>query len=103
MITLIPYNPGVDAAAPIYTARCVKQIGSFKQSDFAHSLRIMKCSGRIYQPGKSLDGKFIDTEGTPDKRLMIMSLSWENHGYACATKEQIDECFEEIVFEPVES
>lgn len=103
MITLIPFNSAIGEPPPFYKARCVKQIGTFKPSDFAHTLQMMKCTGRIYQPGKSLDGKFIDTEGAPDKRLMIMSTSWENHGYACASKEQIDECFKEIVFESVAS
>lgn len=67
-------------------------IGNFKPGDFLN-IHCMKMEGRIYKPGKTPDGKYIDTTGTPDDRIMAFAVSGQF--YAVGTKEQLDEAFDE--------
>ena len=75
-----------------HTLRCKKAIGTFKPSTQNYSATMMKCHGRLYKPDKGPDGKYIDTVGVPDERIMVMT--WEN--YCIATRAQLDDAFDEV-------
>jgi hypothetical protein len=67
-------------------------IGNFEVGNTLN-VHMMKMAGRIYQPGKKLDGKFIDTTGKPDERIMVFTVSGQF--YATGTKAELDNAFEE--------
>lgn len=37
-------------------------------------IMVIPMLGKTFKPGKKPDGKFIDTKGTPDKRIMVMGV-----------------------------
>jgi len=37
-------------------------------------IMVIPMLGRTFEPGKNPDGKFIDIEGKPDNRIMVMGL-----------------------------
>lgn len=88
MIVLQPQEPGKPPAT--HAVDCVKSIGTFKKGEH-YLTNIMLMHGRIYKPGKDAKGKFLDTVGEPDNRLMIFS----TNSYATATKEVLDQHFNE--------
>lgn len=88
MITLQPWRFG--QPIPFHFITVKKPIGNFKEGETLH-VNMMKMEGRIYKPGKDLEGKWLDTVGEPDKRIMV----FDSTHYAAATKEELDNCFEE--------
>lgn len=84
---------------PVYKIKVKSDIGNFKKDEVL-TVQVITNSGRIYKPGKDQHGKFIDTEGKPDERIMIFGTDpkdFKASKYACNTKEVINEHFEEIV------
>jgi len=65
-------------------------IGDFFEGQEA-IVRMMPMTGRIYKHGKDAQGKFLDLEGQPDKRLMV----FDSSHYCVGTKEELDKCFDE--------
>jgi len=53
---------------------------------------MMLMHGRRYKPGKTNAGKWIDTIGVPEDRIMVFG----SGKYCCETKQVLDECFDEI-------
>lgn len=53
-------------------------------------------TGKIFKPGKDKEGKFLDTAGTPDKRLAVMSTDFKFPFYKVVKDEQeLHELFDE--------
>lgn len=83
---------------PVYKIKCLSNIGNFKK-DETLTVQAIANSGRIYKPGKNAQGKFIDTEGKPDERIMIFGTDpkdWKASKYACDTIDVINKHFEEV-------
>ncbi len=90
MITLSPAPIG--KPHPGHTVRTTKQIGSFPDG-YEGRVMICKMFGRKYSPGKDERGKWIDTVGEPEDRLMVYS---PKH-YACCTEQELQDAFDEIL------
>lgn len=88
MITL--NTPKFDQAY-IHNVTVTRSIGTFAVGK-KYDCRMMKCTGKLYKPGKDDQGKFIDTVGEPDTRYMIFS----SDAYAIATKDELDMHFNEV-------
>lgn len=83
---------------PVYKVKCLQNIGNFEK-DETLTVQAMANSGRIYKPGKDQEGKFIDTEGKPDERIMIFGTDPKDHRaskYACDAIDVINYHFEEV-------
>lgn len=86
MITFI--KPG--EARPGHAVTVKNNIGTFQKGERL-LIQIQKMTGRIYKPGKDLQGKFIDKEGVPDNRFMVFNKDY----YAVVTEEQLHSSFDE--------
>jgi len=71
--------------------KVLKSVGTFKDGATVY-VEIMRNTGRVFKEGKDKEGKFIDTVGEPDKRVMVFG----SGGYACISENEMNDCFQEL-------